>query len=288
MTWTKLDDNYPLHSKTARAGLEGQALFIGGLCYANRLLTDGIVLGSAVPKLTILLSDRKARRAARSLLDVGQWHDAASAQDCPSEDCRELPRPGDGEYLIHEFHPYQEKAEDVLHRRALNRQRVERHRAKASGNSAGNALPLDPVTHPPTRPDPSRVDPRSEPVTVGSTFSGLLSREEPPSEHESSVDLTALEGVCTPTEAHLLRSICRVNAQFAELKPGQIMRLRREPNGGKVLLEALVQLASTDAHDLAAVERPGAILDLRVSEIRTEMEARTSPETAPNSEQKGA
>ena len=43
MVWIKIDDHYDEHPKHAEVGPLGQALWLAGLAYCNRNLTDGFI-----------------------------------------------------------------------------------------------------------------------------------------------------------------------------------------------------------------------------------------------------
>lgn len=81
MPWVRLDDAMPDHPKVAPLSNGAFRLFIEGLCYANRFLTDGRVHTSAIPG--------QRRRYVTELLDSGLW----------SKD--------DDGYLVHDYLRYQ-------------------------------------------------------------------------------------------------------------------------------------------------------------------------------------
>jgi hypothetical protein len=88
----KLDDRFPDHPKIAAAGPLAGWLYICGLAYCNRLLTDGFIPRSMVTRLADL---DNAHDQAERLVDVGLW-----------ELC-------DGGYRIHDYHDYQPTSEHV-------------------------------------------------------------------------------------------------------------------------------------------------------------------------------
>jgi hypothetical protein len=49
MSWIQIEDNFAYNPKMIKAGPEATVLFIGGLCYANRDLTDGFILKELLP-----------------------------------------------------------------------------------------------------------------------------------------------------------------------------------------------------------------------------------------------
>lgn len=72
MTWVKLDDQFPDHPKVRRAGTDAAWLFVAGVCYCARYLTDGEIPREVIPTLTAL---RKPNAAARALVTAGLWHE---------------------------------------------------------------------------------------------------------------------------------------------------------------------------------------------------------------------
>lgn len=176
MVWVALDDKALSHPKQLSAGVEGVALWVAGLCHCNAHNTNGKVAKNLITMLYPPLGN-KALKAAQRLVEVRLW-----------DDC------GD-HYLVHDYEHFQAEAlKDVVeHKRTLARDRKRKQRErerdesspvtrdkrddKRDENSVSHALVTrdsparvgtrDPV---PTRPDPSRSDPESEPETsVGVT-----------------------------------------------------------------------------------------------------------------------
>lgn len=185
MTWAKIDDAAPHHPKFIAAGWEAFGLWVAGLCYCNRWLTDGLVPKVAVPGLLPGLSPKKAHELAVRLTTNSvrpggnpSWIDE-----------------GD-HYRVHDFESYQPTKAEVEAARAAARNRQRRHR---SGRSHGVTESVtdgvaNPVTvgevpeaspqelggtsnevreaystrhGPPARPDPSRPVPDSHPHAQG-------------------------------------------------------------------------------------------------------------------------
>lgn len=73
VSWVKLDDQFFSHPKARESGRDGALLFLAGLTYCARHLTDGRIPKSAVP---IIAAEAWAKpAAARKLVEVGLWHD---------------------------------------------------------------------------------------------------------------------------------------------------------------------------------------------------------------------
>lgn len=131
--WSKIDDAFPHHPKTVAAGLEGRDLFIAGLCYCGRYLTDGRIPATVVTTLSPLVTD--PRKTTEKLVEVGLWE-------------------RDGEdYRVHDYLVYNPSAEQVKADRAAaaERKRLERERKKQ--RHAVTADVTSAVSHAVTEPE---------------------------------------------------------------------------------------------------------------------------------------
>ena len=72
VTWVKLDGLFPNHPKVLSAGPSAAWLYVAGLCYCGRYLTDGFVPDGALPGLG-QYGTLRARHLAGVLVDVGLW-----------------------------------------------------------------------------------------------------------------------------------------------------------------------------------------------------------------------
>jgi hypothetical protein len=95
--WTKLDDNFPDHEKVMEAGPLASWLYVCGLCYSNRLLTDGFIPAGQLRKLADV---KNAPTLASTLVHVGLWEQV------------------EGGYKIHDYHSYNMTAEEAKAKRA--------------------------------------------------------------------------------------------------------------------------------------------------------------------------
>lgn len=71
MTWLKIDDNLPTHPKIAQVGAEAAWLWICGLCYSRRHLTDGRITHAVLPGLSPSL--KHVGKLATKLVLAGLW-----------------------------------------------------------------------------------------------------------------------------------------------------------------------------------------------------------------------
>ena len=114
MSWVRIEDTFPDHPKAARAGLAGVGLYIAGLCYCARLLTDGHIPEPIVSKLTGL-PRHQTRDLVDRLVKAGLWDLA------------------DGGYQVHDYLDYQPTRAQVVASRA------ETHDAKVRAGRSGAA-----------------------------------------------------------------------------------------------------------------------------------------------------
>lgn len=68
MTYIRLDDGFANHPKIARLAPPAVVLFVAGLCYCSRYLTDGAIPAAAARKL-----DYSSPRAIGELVAAGLW-----------------------------------------------------------------------------------------------------------------------------------------------------------------------------------------------------------------------
>jgi hypothetical protein len=119
MAWVRLDDQVPQHPKVLRAGPSASWLWVCGIAYCSRHLTDGIIPAEALSTFGV----PGARRLAARLVEIGLWHRAGSG------------------FQVHDYHAYNDHAEDVKARRKATASRVARWKQERAGNSVTSALP---------------------------------------------------------------------------------------------------------------------------------------------------
>lgn len=98
MTWTKLDDGIFDHPKMLRAGEDAANLYVRGLVYCNKHLTDGRIVAEA---LAVLTRRRDARALAARLVEVNAWEVHP-----------------DGGWVVHNFARFNPSADEVEAKRA--------------------------------------------------------------------------------------------------------------------------------------------------------------------------
>jgi hypothetical protein len=128
MAWVRIDDQFTDHPKLAAAGPVAGWVYVSGLCYAARYLTDGFV-----PETIALRFDGSSPEVLANLVECSLWDRV------------------NGGYLIHDFLDYNPPASKV---------KAEREAAKArmKGNRQGN-----PQRSAEVRPNISRTSPEVQP-----------------------------------------------------------------------------------------------------------------------------
>ncbi len=121
MTWSKLDDNIFDHPKMLKAGEDAANLYVRGLVYCNRYLTDGHIPAEA---LVTLSRKREAARYSADLVRVGLWETHH-----------------DGGWTVHDFHDHNPTAAEVAEKRAAiaaKRSEAGKRGGKRSGETRSN------------------------------------------------------------------------------------------------------------------------------------------------------
>ncbi len=93
MAWVKLHDGFPDHPKVAQAGWKAAWLYVCGLTYCGRFLTDGRIPKEQVSRLTDM---PRAHVEAERLVEAGLWEDH-----------------GNGHYIVHDYTSVQTPAAQV-------------------------------------------------------------------------------------------------------------------------------------------------------------------------------
>lgn len=117
MPWVKVDDGFPEHPKAQAAGPGGRDVFLRGLCYSAKYLTDGFLPASVVAGWERDLCRHHKDAAARLLhpppgFQHGLWEKA------------------EGGYRIHDYLDYSPSKQEVLKERAAAKERKDRWREK--------------------------------------------------------------------------------------------------------------------------------------------------------------
>lgn len=144
MGWVRLDDQFYDHPKFAQAGPLGLALWVTALAWSNRNLTDGFVPTSAIKRLV----DFDGVAWGCWMGEHFGGGDDAEPIDVAAHlvKCRLLEEV-DGGYLIHDYHDFQPAADEVLAKRAKERERWQR-RFGGGSSAVDSAVDSPPETTP--------------------------------------------------------------------------------------------------------------------------------------------
>jgi len=121
MGWVRISDDFYDHPKFAEVTPLSIALWLAGLAYCNRNLTNGYIPESAARRLVDFdglayeiggteltggMEDDCGPLALYDLLKVGLWHE--DGHDCPK-----CPQPGRRRLYVHDYLKYQPSAEEI-------------------------------------------------------------------------------------------------------------------------------------------------------------------------------
>jgi hypothetical protein len=109
MAWVRLDDTFPEHPKLVAAGPLAGWLWVCGLAYCARYLTDGVIPAAVVPRL---VRDTLARRTR-----YDRGHDASTMRRRCVDDLLNVglwERDNDGNIVVHDYLEYQPSRAEVL------------------------------------------------------------------------------------------------------------------------------------------------------------------------------
>ena len=130
MGWVRLDDNFTDHPKVIALSDTAFRLFITGLCYSNRLLTDGVIPYRMV---NAWVGDNP-EKPSDELEDQNLWERVEKG------------------FRIRSYDEYQPTRKEVEDKRNASRERLRRHRFKKSVETD-----LKPVTNNvPSQPNPAQ------------------------------------------------------------------------------------------------------------------------------------
>ena len=182
-TYVKVHDGLPDHPKIIEAGGEAGWLYICGLAYASRQLTDGVISKRLVRRLT---DGSNPEASASALVRVGLWHDG-------EHDCPKCPEAGPDAYVIHDYLDHQRSASEVADLRAKRaaagqrggKRSGESRRAASDAEANGEALASDLVKQPGSKNEPETETETEEKQKTSRT--SAKSSDAPPREDVEQV-----------------------------------------------------------------------------------------------------
>ena len=102
-TYVRVHDGLPDHPKIIAAGGEAGWLYVCGLAYCSRQLTDGVIPKVYVPRLT---DSSNSEALASALLRVGLWHGFG-------DECESCPPADEDSYVVHDYVVHQRSSSEV-------------------------------------------------------------------------------------------------------------------------------------------------------------------------------
>lgn len=141
-TYVRINDGMPDNPKILDVGDLAGWLYVCGLCYCSRQLTDGAIPVAMVGRLTGLAN---YEALASALLEAKLWH-------ALGHDCTRCPQPAPGTYVVHDYLDHQRSAAEVRElseKRAAAGQKGGRasgvtRRNEANGEASASAKPKQP------------------------------------------------------------------------------------------------------------------------------------------------
>ena len=121
MSWVRMDDRFPEHPKAIKVGALGRDLYVSGLCYSGRNLTDGFIPADAVRRLSEL---RNVNEIASRLVEVVLWEVV------------------DGGFQVHDYLDYNPSAQEVRSKRKADTKR------KGKSARSPRGIPVEPAGNP--------------------------------------------------------------------------------------------------------------------------------------------
>ena len=183
MVWVRLDDNFDEHPKVVQLDDHALALFVCGLAYCNRNLTDGFI-PTTVGRYRLRLPADAAKGIA-GLEAAGLWD--------PVEDG----------WRVHDYQEYQPCRDAVLADRARNAERQRRYRHTVSNGVTDSVTDTvsSVVSHGRTRPVSRGV---SHPGTNAATNGEVTAKSRAPRTRtrlrRTNTDAAAAAGISLSTD----------------------------------------------------------------------------------------
>jgi len=147
VTWIRIDDGILDNPKIAKVGVTGFALYVAGLVFCGRNLSNGFIPKErALLLLPLDAEDLRDSRTISALISQNLW-----------EIC-------EGGYQVHDYLKYNRSRASVLRERASARQRSRRVRANFKRSSHEVQ---EPDTHPYTERTNAKENPPLSPLTGG-------------------------------------------------------------------------------------------------------------------------
>jgi hypothetical protein len=122
----RIEDGFPENAKVRKVGPNGIALYVSGLCYCSRQLSDGIIPDAAVPIIAEMVGVRTHRSVSQALTKARLWKRVRGGYQVP-------------DYL--KFNP---SREEISRKREESRKRQQAWR-DVQRNAVTNSVSHDPL-----------------------------------------------------------------------------------------------------------------------------------------------
>jgi hypothetical protein len=124
VTWVRIDDGYADHPKIVGLTPQARDLFIWGLCFCARQLTDGFIAHGAVRGCVLVTTRGGREKACAALVRADLWVEV------------------EGGWQVHDFLDYNRNRAQVLKERNRNAARIARWRERKNKprNASRNAV----------------------------------------------------------------------------------------------------------------------------------------------------
>lgn len=173
MTWVRIDDHFDEHPKLAEAGTICWGIWLAGIAYCNRNLTDGFIPWTVARSLGSweILDVERDEEKGRKVWSIGRTS-GMGGEDMDTEWIIErlvfvgLWDQVDGGFRIHDYDDYQPSKAEVMEERSKNKDRQADWRKRHPKNNAATNAGSNAVSHPPTNGSVTGAPyPVPEPVT---------------------------------------------------------------------------------------------------------------------------
>jgi hypothetical protein len=118
VTWLKLDDQVTEHPKCVGLSCEAWTLWLHGLTYCSRNLTDGVIPDAILSRLSPC---RRPRKAAAELVSTGLWERIENA------------------HLVHDYEKHQRSKAEVTRLKDASIERQKRSRERRQASNGGDS-----------------------------------------------------------------------------------------------------------------------------------------------------
>ncbi len=237
MVFAQIDDQMPDHPKLLAAGPMAGWVFVCGICYCARMLTDGFIPTGQVRKLADI--DDVTPLVTR-LITAGLWEETA------------------GGYRVHDYTAWNPTAEQVKERRAKSKQRQDRWRGvhlepsiKEGSNGVSNASqpPSTNASYNASRNAVSHTVPTPTPTPMYSSPNGEGVPAKPETPPAKRAPRSAVTPSPKPNKSGELIDLIEAQSVPVAMTDADHSALKRAPMTAVQVAEVYVAIASGEYGD---------------------------------------